>query len=274
MQEFQELIDQIINFFETKEGVRGIALTGSLGSRDSTRIDKNSDADFMFCVKEEYFDEIMKGEWIEKVSPSILIFPMVMKDEIRVLYDGFRNCDFHFYTDVQLASLEGECKIGNYIASGFKILLDSDDILENLANRVRPEKEKVDENEQEIVSGAFWHNLFFCVGLIERDDLYRVYPMTNYYLQTFLLGLFYNLDARDATKYIKRKIPQDCYEQILKCYTAFDRKQIAKGLLNCMNTYWYFQNKFAPNLSPELLERYKKIEVEATKRLQAICTNQ
>lgn len=257
-----KLIENVVRVLRGHDYIRGIALTGSRGNDDKSIVDRYSDADFIICCKNENFNEFMKGNWIERIKPSILIFPMIMKNEIRVLYEGFMNCDFHIYNYKELNELTGECKLGDYISCGFRILYDPDSILEKLAENINPCEHEVEENEFEIVSGVFWHNVFYCACLIMRGDLHRAYFMSNKYLQEYLLSMIYDTDSPDSDKCLEKKISTDCYEKIVRCYSALTRKDMIQGLKNCMDCYWYFQKKVNPGYDENKLRSFKMIENE------------
>jgi hypothetical protein len=260
------IIPRVVAGLSTRPGVRAVALIGSRGSSDPARVDPYSDADFLVCCDEEERARLIAGDWIAAVGPPVLVFPAVMEDESRVLFEGLFACELHLLTTAQAEALSGPCRIGSYLASGFKILYDPEERFGRLAARVRPQPEEA--RDRAVASSAFWYNAAYCANLIRRGDLFRASRISNWYLQLFLLDLFYSVEEPDATKYVARKLAREPYEALAATVSRLNRDEMIAGLRRCMKCYWEFQRRIAPDIDPGLLLSYRRIEREIEERLE------
>ena len=265
-----KLVERVQSYFMEHPSVRGLALVGSLAGQDPLHIDEYSDADLLLCVEDKSFDELMKGDWLDHIGEVILAFPKVVRDEFRVIYEGFLNCDFHLMTVRQMKEAAGACELGAHLSTGFRILFDHDQLLEQMVNRVKYESPTATREDYEVVAGVFWHNMFFLVGLVERGDLYRAYSLCNRYLQHWLLELIYDVDAPGAMKCLHEKISPEYYQRLQSCFARLDQEDMVRGLRNCMETFWFFQQKHFPKMAAHHLASFRRVEEEVLRRLHAL----
>ena len=261
----ERIIARVVAHLAGREGVRAIALVGSRGSGDPARIDEFSDADFLVCCTEEERARLVAGDWVRAVEPPLLVFPPVMEDEVRILFEGLFACEIHILTVEQAEALSGPCRLGSHLAQGMKILHDPDGLLARLGARVRPEPEE--ERDLATASRVFWYNVAYCANLIARGDLFRAGHMANWYLQLFLLSLLRPIEGPDATKRLARKLRADQYEALAATVSPLTREGMAAGLDRCMRTYWRFQAEAAPEMDPALLAAFRRIEERVRARL-------
>ena len=265
-----QLVERVQSYFMEHPSVRGLALVGSLAGQDPSHIDEYSDADLLLCVEDESFDELMKGDWLEHIGEVILAFPKVVMNEFRVIYEGFLNCDFHLMTVRQVKEAAGACELGAHLSTGFRILFDHDKLLEQMMNRVKCKFPTATPEDYEVVAGVFWHNMFFLAGLVERGDLYRAYGLCNQYLQHWLLELIYDVDAPGAKKYLREKLSPEYYQRLQNCFARLDQEDMIRGLRNCMETFWFFQQKHLPEMATHHLASFRRVEEEVLRRLHAL----
>lgn len=260
------IIRRVVASLSDRPGVRAVALVGSRAGSDPTRIDRYSDADFLVCCDEGERARLVAGEWIASVEPPVLVFPRVMEDETRVLFAGLFACELHLLTAEQAEALSGPCRLGSYLASGFKVFYDPEERFKRLAARVRPEPEEV--RDPAVASSAFWYNAAHCANLIRRGDLFRAGRFSNWYLQIFLLDLFFSVEEPDATKHVARKLGRERYEALSATVSRLKQDEMIAGLRRCMKCYWEFQKRTAPDIDPGLLLSYRRIEREIEERLE------
>jgi len=259
------LISKFLAHLSKIEGVSAIALVGSRGARDRTKIDRYSDADFLILCDDKTREYLIKNEWIDKIETPQLLFPQVMDDEIRILFSGLFSCELHILTVSQAERLSGPCRLGSYIGEGISIQYDPLGLLSELAGRIQPEPPE--ERKPEITSAVFWYNVSYCANLIARGDLFRASQFSNWYLQLFLLELIYDIEQPGAAKYVSRKLRPDQYNSLAATVSPLDRERMIEGLKNCMDCYWKFQGENAPEIDPSLLKTYRQIEHEVLQLL-------
>ncbi|UCC81198.1 MAG: aminoglycoside 6-adenylyltransferase [Candidatus Zixiibacteriota bacterium] len=259
------LISKFVEHLSKLEGVRAIALVGSRGARDQSKIDRYSDADFLILCDDNTRNYLIKNEWVDKIETPLLLFPQVMDDEIRILFSGLFSCELHILTVSQAERLSGPCKLGSYIDKGLLIQYDPHGLLSELAGRIQPEPPE--ERKPEITSSVFWYNVAYCANLIARGDLFRASQFSNWYLQLFLLDLLYDIEQPGSAKYVSRKLRPDQYNAMAVTVSPLNRERMIEGLKNCMDCYWKFQSENAPGIDPSLLEVYRQIEHEVLQLL-------
>jgi hypothetical protein len=260
------IIFRVVASLTGRPGVRALALVGSRAGSDRRRVDRYSDADFLVCCEEDERKRLIAGEWISSVEPPVLVFPRVMEDEVRVLFQGLFACEVHLLTVAQVEQLSGACPVGTHIGAGFRVLYDPDGRFHRLASRVRPAP--AEDRDPAIASSAFWYNAAYCANLVRRGDLFRASQIANWYLQLFLLDLFHSVEAPDATKYVARKLEPAQYEALAATVSPLTQEDMAAGLRHCMKCYWQFQAQAAPDIDPALLSSYRRIERDIKERLQ------
>lgn len=263
----EDILSRVVASLTGRPGVRGLALVGSRAHPDRSRVDRYSDADFLVCCEDEERERLLAGDWIPPVGPPVLVFPRVMEDETRVLFQDLFACELHILTLTELGRLEGPCRLGSYLASGLRVLHDPDGHLSRLASRVRPEPQEA--RDPAVASSAFWYDAAYCANLILRGDLFRAGQFTNWYLQLFLLDLFFSIEEPDATKYVERKLSRADYEALAATVSPLVRERMIAGLRRCMECYWEFQRRTCPDLDPALLASYRVIQREIEGRFAA-----
>ncbi len=261
------IISRVVASLIRRPGVRGIALVGSRAQPDRSRVDQYADADFLVCCEDGERERLIAGDWIPGVGPPVLVFPRIMTDEIRVLFQDLFACELHILTLTELEHLTGPCRVGSYIASGFSVLHDPDGHLTRLVSRVRPEA--AEDRNPAVASSAFWYDIAYCANLILRGDLFRAGQFTNWYLQLFLLDLFFSIEEPDATKYVARKLPPEQYAALAGTVSPLTRESMIAGLRRCMRCYWQFQSRVCPDIDPALLSAYRVIQEEIERRFDA-----
>ncbi len=254
----ERIISRLVVHLAARPGVRGVALVGSRGSGDPRRIDEHSDADFLVCCADGELAALLNGDWIAAAEPPLQLFPPLMKDEIRVLFDGLFACDVHLLTVSQAEALAGPCALGSHFTCGLSILHDPDGVLARLAERVR--REPPEPRDPETTSAVFWHDLAYCAHLVLRGDLLRAAHFSNWYLQILLLDLVHPTDEPDALKYVERKIRPEQYRALAATVAPLVRTEMAAALRRCMRCYWRLQRDAAPGLDPAKLATYRRIE--------------
>ncbi len=256
----EEIIARVVEHFRSFPQVSGIALVGSRGRGE--KVDQYSDADFLICVAEDGLQELTKGAWIGDIEKPILVFPLTMPREVRVFYSGFFDCDFHFYTPVELADAKGACPLGTYVAAGLKILYDPKLILQALAGRVQPEEDERDAGPFEINASVFWFNMAWTAKQIQRGDLFRAYRFSNWWLQQMLLELMerYTPVPGDKNKYLRERLRSDYFRYLTDTFGPMDREAMIAGLKKCAECFWIVQGELAPDLDKGLLDQYRTVE--------------
>lgn len=262
------IISRVVASLSGRPGVRGIALVGSRAHPDRSRVDQYSDADFLVCCEDDERERLLAGDWLLLVGPPVLIFPRIMEDEMRVLFQDLFACELHILTLAELERLTGPCRIGSYIGSAFAVLHDPDGYLSRLAARVQPEP--VEDRNPAVTSSVFWYDTAYCANLILRGDLFRASQFTNWYLQLFLLELFFSIEEPDATKYVAQKLHPAQFEALAGTVTYLTRESMIIGLRRSMKCYWQFQNHVCPDIDPVLLSSYRSIEQEIEQRFGAL----
>ena len=254
----QQIINRVEDYFMSLSRVKGIALVGSRGSGE--HVDQYSDADFMICIEEEELAEVMKGDWIEKIDQPIIRFPLVLPKEVRVFYQNFFDCDFHFYTPQDLEQAEGECQLGVYINAGFKILYDPEGLLADVRDRVSPEPD--DEGAFEITASVFWFNMAYTAKQVLRGDMFRAYRFANWWLQRMLLGLMerYAPIPGNKLKNLGERLKPEYFQALKESFGPMDRKEMLDNLKKCAQTFWMIQKEICPDIDQELLEEYRQVD--------------
>lgn len=262
------IISRMVDCLSARRGVRGIALVGSRAHPDRSRVDPYSDADFLVCCEDDERPRLLSADWVSGVEAPVLIFPPVVDDEMRILFQDLFACELHILTLTELERLSGPCRVGSYLASAFSVLYDPDGHLGRLHSRVQPEPPE--SRDPSVASSAFWYDAAYCANLILRGDLFRAGQFTNWYLQLFLLDLFFSIEEPDATKYVARKLRPEQYEALAGTVSPLTRECMIGGLRRCMWCYWQFQRELYPNLDPALLASYRVIEQEIERRFAAL----
>lgn len=264
---YPEIMSQrIIDCLRARPGVRALAIIGSRAGADPSLIDRYSDLDLFVCCDDEERAAIIDASWADAIEPPVLVFPRVMDDEVRILFDHLFDCEVHMISPERARELTGPCTLGNYAVSGFTIVHDPEAIFAELRSRI--EREPQEERNMERTSSVFWYNLAFCANLIMRGDLYRVTMFAHFYMQIWLLELLFNMDGDGTEKWIHRKLTPDQYEMFAATIRELTPEGMREGLRAMMRCYWYFQKLGAPDINPESLERYRRIETEVLRRLE------
>ncbi len=254
------MISKVVAYLSAKDGVHAIALVGSRGATDTSRIDRYSDADFLVLCDDKTRADIIHSRWVDEIESPLLVFPRIMDDEIRILFSDLFACEFHLLTLAQVEQLAGPCRLGSYFRAGLMIRYDPQGTLSELSARIQ--SEPLDDRNPEITSSVFWYDVAYCANLIARGDLFRASQFSNWYLQLFLLNLLVDIEQPGSKKFISRKLSPDQYEALAATVSPLNRERMIAGLRYCMKCYWKFQRENAPGIDPNMLSTYRRIECE------------
>lgn len=261
----EEIISAVTKHYASMDLCWGIALIGSRGRNQ--HVDRFSDIDFFICVESDLRRELVTTEWAKSVAKVILQFPLVLPNEVRVLFQGYMDSDFHFYTPEELEAMHGPCQLGDYLNRGWKILYDPRGLLEGLKNRVLPQQGETAEEVLSTTPPVFWFNAVLCAKYILRGDLFRAYRLSNWWLQQMLLELIEPEVPEDSCRHknIAARIP-DYYPRLSRCFARLDQKDMIRGLNESMDLFWGIcDNKQL--LQREQQKRFRSIHSDVQKML-------
>jgi hypothetical protein len=260
----EAMSEAILALLTRRPGVRALAVVGARAGKDPTRIDRYSDLDLLICCDDDERAALIDAGWCDAIAEPVMVFPRIMTDEVRILFDGLFACELHFLSPAEVAEMSGPCRLGGYLHNGFAIVHDPEALFAGLAARLSPEPEE-EPNPGEL-SSVFWYNLAFCANLILRGDHFRAVMFSHWYLQLWLLELVINTEGYGWEKYVERQLTPEQYAAFAATIGPLTHEGMRDGLLNAMRCYWFFQRQAAPELDPELLERFHRIEAEVVRR--------
>lgn len=265
MSNAEKIISAVSRHYAAMDRCWGIALIGSRGR--GRHVDRFSDIDFFICAESDLRGELVSTDWAKSIAPVILQFPLVLPNEVRVLFQGYMDSDFHFYTPEELEAMHGPCQLGDYLSRGWQILYDPRGLLEGLQSRVQPQ---LGESEQEVWSTTppvFWFNAVLCAKYILRGDLFRAYRLSNWWLQQMLLELIEPEVPEESCRHknIAARIPE-YYPRLCRCFARLDREDMIRGLTDSMDLFWEIcGNKQI--LPPEQHKQFRDIHTDIRKML-------
>ncbi len=264
----EQVIDGVKSVLSARPGTLGLALVGSRASGDPTRIDRWSDADFLVLCTEEERECLIAEDWPHEVGDVVMVFPRIMTDELRVLFDGCFMIDVHLITVAEAEELRGPCELGEHLAPGVEVLYDQRGLMAELTTRVQPPPPE--PHQPHVGAAVFWFNLAYCAGLVERGDLFRAAHFTNWYLQLFLLGLLRPIETAEDTKWLTRKLPPDEYQALAACFSPLEQCAMARGLLACLDCFWMFADRLDEPLSTDQIVSFRRIEADVVPRMRSL----
>lgn len=232
------IINRVTEYFQRLDGCHGVALVGSRGRKQL--VDRYSDADFLICVEQSTLQDLVRTSWTGHIAPVALEFPLVLPDEVRVLFQGYFDCDFHFYTRDELNELQGPCQLGAYISRGWRILYDPRGLLELLEHRVKAPSLKSEEEIFSVTPAVFWFNTVLCAKYILRGDLFRAYRLSNWWLQQMLLQLLEPNLAEESLRHkdVAKRLEPRHYQQLTRCFARLQGADMVRALEECMDFFW------------------------------------
>jgi len=261
----EEIISAVISHFAAMDRCWGIALIGSRGR--GQHVDRFSDIDFFICVESGLRQELVTTDWAKSIAPITLQFPLVLPDEVRVLFQGYMDSDFHFYTPEELEAMHGPCQLGVYLNRGWQILYDPRGLLESLQSRVQMQQGESEEEVWSTTPSVFWFNAVLCAKYILRGDLFRAYRLSNWWLQQMLLELIEPEVPEESCRHknIAARIPE-YYPRLCRCFARLDREDMIRGLNESMDLFWEIcGNKQI--LLPEQQKQFRSIHSDVRKML-------
>ncbi|MDD4079590.1 MAG: aminoglycoside 6-adenylyltransferase [Eubacteriales bacterium] len=261
----EKIISGVTRHFAAMDSCRGIALIGSRGR--GQHVDCFSDIDFFICVESSLRRKLVSTDWAKEIAPVILQFPLVLPDEVRVMFQGYMDSDFHFYTTEELGAMQGPCQLGDYLSRGWQILYDPRDLLKGLHGRIQPQQAESEADIWSTTPPVFWFNTVLCAKYILRGDLFRAYRMSNWWLQQMLLELLEPEVPEESCRHknIAVRIPE-YYLRLSRCFARLDRKDMIRGLNKSMDLFWEISRDKYP-LPPEQQKQFRSIHSDVRKML-------
>jgi len=233
-------------------------------------MDRYSDADFFICLEPELRDKLVSTNWTADIAPVALQFPLVLPDEVRVLFKGYFDSDFHYYTPEDLKNLHGPCKLGDYISQGWQIIYDPRGLLEQLQIRIQPQPPKHDGDVYATTPAVFWFNIVLCAKYMLRGDLFRAYRLSNWWLQQMLLEMLAPNLSEESLRHkdVANRFPEH-YEQLSRCFARLDHKDMVRAMIECMDLFWTICRDKSVILKAEEKQQFLYIHNDVLKLFEA-----
>lgn len=267
MKNTEEMLNKIIDWAKDEEAVRGVIIVGSRALQEPT--DDLADFDISLFVKDTK-PFVEDDSWISKIekvwvySPDKYVWHDITTPTRLVIYDGGVKVDYSLW-NISVAQELGQ---SNFYDSGYKVLLDKDQVLANFKTasfKNTPSKKPTQEEFTHSIS-EFWFEAYHVAKYLKREDLWLV-KFRDWSLQVYLLKIMewymlsknnWGYDVKWTGKNIKKWLDPEVYKRLENIFSHFDKEDSWKGLIARIDLFRDLSKEIGKNLGYKYPEEVDK----------------
>lgn len=257
MSPLEKILNKIIKWAKLEDSVRGLIVEGSIAQDQG---DNLSDIDISIFAK-DIGPFVKDDSWLSKIanvwvySADKYYFGDVLIPTRLVVYEDGIKVDYSLWN----IDIVDDLSKAEYFDTGYKILLDKDNLLENFEKpSLKPKLSKKPTEEEFIHTvNEFWFEAYHVAKYLKREDLWLA-KSRDWSIKEMLLKMMewhtlaknnWKTDVKWLGKHIKNWLEPEIYNRLNNIFGHFDSEDSWKSLITTIDLFRYLSKETSKLLS-------------------------